>query len=254
MSGHRAAIQASTGPSLAGLPTDPAQRGAVAAEYVLGTLDTATATRVGVALAADPAWRADVTAWEARLAPIAILARPESPPPNVWDRVEARIAPAEVMKLRRRRQFGRLWLSWAVIATIGAIGLAVFAFFPKAEPPRLMTVLGNDRNLPGVLVEIDPRGNMRFTWLPATTGRQLQSPAGRTFHVWAVVPGAAAPVSLAVLPHEPGRQLVIPGGRFQPNADVVIEVTLEPEGGSPTGVPSGPIILIGRLGYVGADI
>ena len=47
---------------------------------------------------------------------------------------------------------------------------------------------------------------------------------------------------------------MIPGGRFQPNADVVIQVTLEPEGGSPTGVPTGPIILIGRLGYVGADI
>jgi anti-sigma-K factor RskA len=235
-------------------PFDPAAREAVAAEYVLGTLDAHRAARVGVALVSEPAWRDAVSAWEARLGPLALLARPESPPPNLWDRISERIAPAEPVRVRQRRRSSGLWMAWALLATLGAAGLAGYILYPRAAPSRLLTTLSNDRNLPGILVEVASGGGLRISTLAAVTGRLLQSPSGRSFHLWAIAPGGTAPVSLAVLPHEPGRQFTLPRPRLAMAQDTVIQISLEAEGGSKTGAPVGPVIYVGRLGFAGADI
>lgn len=65
------------------IPTDPEARDALAAEYVLGTLEAREAAAVAAALPADPALREAVAAWEARLAPLVALAPPEAPPPGL---------------------------------------------------------------------------------------------------------------------------------------------------------------------------
>jgi anti-sigma-K factor RskA len=75
------------------IPTDPAERDALAGEYVLGTLDAAMARAVERALPQDAALRAAVEAWEARLAPLSTLAPPEAPPPGLWERIERALDP-----------------------------------------------------------------------------------------------------------------------------------------------------------------
>ena len=52
------------------IPADPAERDALAAEYVLGTLDAQAAREVERALDTDAPLREAVAAWEARLAPL----------------------------------------------------------------------------------------------------------------------------------------------------------------------------------------
>jgi anti-sigma-K factor RskA len=52
-------------------------------------------------------------------------------------------------------------------------------------------------------------------------------------------------VSLGLLP-EDGRFTVAPG-TVRPEPGMLIEISLEPAGGSPTGRPTGPILFIGRL-------
>ncbi len=237
-----------------GLVTDPARREAIAAEYVLGTLDAQSAARVATALVSEPAWREAVTQWEARLAPLALLVRPETPPNNLWDRIGERIAPAEPPKQRQRRRAGWLWTGWAIVASLLAAALAGYILYPRGEQPRVLAVLSNDRNLPGVLVEVDRAGRLRMTTLAATTGRLLQAPSGRAFHLWSIVPGATAPTSLGVLPSEPGRQLVlaVPRGALMP--DAIVQISLEADGGSTTGAPAGPVIYIGRLGLGSPEI
>jgi anti-sigma-K factor RskA len=61
------------------IPTDPAERDALAGEYVLGTLDARAAAEVVRAMETDAALRQAVAAWEARLAPLTALAPPEAP-------------------------------------------------------------------------------------------------------------------------------------------------------------------------------
>ncbi len=235
-----------------GLPADAAGREAMAGEYVLGTLDARSAARVAIAIDSDPDWRAAVAAWEERLAPLAALARPEAPPPNVWDRIETRIAPAASPRQKRERRWAWLWRGWALGATLATAGLAAFMFYPRAQT-RMMTVLVTDRNVPAIMAEVGRRGELRLNTVPAVTGRQLQAPSGRTLQVWGLAPGDRAPTSLAVLPHEPGKVVTIPSPRVTPVPGMLIEISVEPEGGSPTGRPTGPIVFIGRLTLAGPD-
>ncbi|MFC7610390.1 anti-sigma factor domain-containing protein [Teichococcus aestuarii] len=67
----------------------------------------------------------------------------------------------------------------------------------------------------------------------------------RVLQLWALPPGATAPTSLGLIPPE-GRISVSPGA-ITPQPGMLIEITLEPPGGSPYARPSGPIQFIGRL-------
>jgi anti-sigma-K factor RskA len=63
--------------------------------------------------------------------------------------------------------------------------------------------------------------------------------------LWALPQGATAPTSLGLIPPE-GRVTVTPSA-ISPEPGMLIEISLEPPGGSPTGRPTGPILFIGRL-------
>jgi anti-sigma-K factor RskA len=229
------------------LPTDAATREAMAGEYVLGTLDARTSQRIAAALPLDPLWRKAVDEWEARLAPLATLARPEAPPPDTWDRIESRFAPALSPQARRRRRFAWLWRLWAMGATGAAVAVAVYAFMPRPQPVRMLTVLVTDRNAPGLTAEADRAGTLRLGAYAAPTGRQLQAPSGRDLQIWALNPGMTAPVSLGLLPHEPRGVTIFDRLPIQPQPGMLIEITVEPEHGSPTGKPTGPVVFYGRM-------
>ena len=232
---------------LAGLSIAASPRDALAGEHVVGVLDAHGAAEVEVLQMADPAWRAAVAGWERCLAPLALLARPETPPGNIWERIAARASPAEPPRLRQRRRAGRLVLGWAILANLAAAGLAGYLFFPRPQPPRLMAMLGNDRNLPGVVLEAERNGKLRITTLNAVSGRALQAPGGRAFQLWAVLPGRPAPVSVAVLPHEMPRQMSVSAPPGTVVAETVFQISIEAEGGSRTKAPAGTVIYIGRL-------
>ena len=232
------------------LPADAASREAMAGEYVLGTLDARLSERVTAALLGDVAWREAVAAWEERLAPLAALARTEAPPANVWDRIEERIAPAEAPRQKRERQWAWMWRVWAVAASLAVAGAVAYIVTSREDGPRLLTMLVGDRNAPGVLAEMDRKGNLNLTLVPAVLGRQLQAPSGKSLQVWSLVQGQQFPTNVALLPYEPGRNVMIPATRITPVAGMQIMITVEPDGGSPTGRPTGQVLLIGRLSAV----
>jgi anti-sigma-K factor RskA len=230
------------------IPSDPAERDALAGEYVLGTLDARRAAEVAASIERDPALAAAVAAWEARLAPLTVLAVPEAPPPALWSRIESTLGRGAVpVPVRPRLGVGlAIWRGWALGASAVAAGLALFlvARPPAPEPaPRLMTVLLTDRDAPAWLVEAE--GNaLRL----AAVGAQPATPDERVRQLWALPQGATAPTSLGLLPREAGRFTVQPQALgITPHPGMLVEITLEPPGGSPTGRPTGPILFIGRL-------
>ncbi|MFC7735546.1 anti-sigma factor domain-containing protein [Roseomonas sp. GCM10028921] len=222
------------------IPADPEELDALAAEHVLGTLDARGAEEVRSALLFNPALREAVAEWEARLAPLTELARPEPPPAGLWDRIEASLAaPQAPAPPVRPLRPSRLWQAWAGGATAIAAGLAAFILLRPTEAPRMMTVLLSSRDQPAWLVEAEG-GGLR---LASLNPRPVEP--GRVQQLWALPPGATVPVSLGLVP-EGGQARVAPGlVRLEPG--MLIEITLEPPGGSPTGRPTGPILFIGRL-------
>lgn len=233
-------------------PTDPEERDALAGEYVLGTLDAATAARVGAAMRTDPALRAAITAWEARLAPLAALAPPEAPPPELWDRIAAGLPGATAPAMARIPFWQRLniWRGWAVAATAVAAGLAVFAVQPRAPETRFMTVMVSDRSQSAWMAQVNRNGGIELAAIRPVGAEPAALPADRVMQLWALPPGATGPTSLGLLPREGGR-VSIATPAVKPVAGMLIEISLEPPGGSPIGRPTGPILFIGRLSDAG---
>jgi len=230
------------------IPSDPDALDALAAEHVLGTLDAREAAEVNRALPVDAALREAVARWEARLAPLAGLAPSAVPPDDLWGRIEASVAkraPAQVVPLRAvpgraaPARPDRLLKAWSVGATAVAAGLAAILFLRPADPPRMMTVLLTSRDQPAWLVEAEG-GGLR---LASLNPRPVEP--GRVQQLWALPPGATVPTSLGLIPE--GGQARIAPGFVRPEPGMLIEISLEPSGGSPTGRPTGPVLFIGRL-------
>jgi anti-sigma-K factor RskA len=218
-------------------------RDLLAAEYVLGTLDARASAGVETQLATDSALAEAVAAWTNRLAPLTRLAPPEAPPPDLWDRIEARL-PATARPAPRRSWF---WQGWAIGASLAAAVFAGLAFLPRAEKPAYMTVLVSDRAAPAWIAQADRTGGITLAAVrPAFGEPQPTTPDGRVMQLWGLRPGETAPTSLALLPRTPGR-ITIPAPALRPVNNMLIEISLEPEGGSPTGRPTGPILFYGRL-------
>ena len=234
-------------------PTDPAERDALAGEYVLGTLDAVTAARVLAAMRTDAALRDAIARWEIRLAPLAALATPETPPPALWDRIEAAL-PRQISAPSSAREpwwnGKKFWRGWAVAATAVAAGLAVFAVQPRAPETRFMTVLVSDRSQPAWMAQVDRNGGLELAAIRPVGAETPSTPPDKVMQLWALPPGATGPTSLGLLPREGGR-VSIAAPAVKPVNGMLIEISLEPPGGSPIGRPTGPILFIGRLSEAG---
>lgn len=228
-----------------------AERDALAAEYVLGTLEAREAARV----AADPAMAGAVDAWERRLAPLTELALPESPPPDLWARIETLIAPRAPVRTvatsPRTPWLTRVLGGWAVAATAAAA--ALFVLRPGATPPPVMTVMLTDRTQPAYTASFDRDGAIRLAAVaPVGGGATAPTPEDRSWQLWVLPPGATAPTSLGLVGKNE-RSITVQAPAVKPVPGMLIEITLEPQGGSPIGRPTGPVLFIGRLSQPGPN-
>ncbi|MGH7080572.1 MAG: anti-sigma factor [Acetobacteraceae bacterium] len=228
----------------------PEDRDLTAAEYVLGTLDADAAQKLDRAAARDPVLAAAIAAWERRLAPLARLVPPASPPPDLWARIESS-APGSsphgiqatqanlLSRLARSLDFWRL-------TTAGAVAVAaVFAglFFARpAKPPMVMaTIMPTHASVPVFVAEMQPNGALLIRALSPVSVAE-----GKALELWALPPGAKAPVALGVLP--PNGMRVETAANLGHATELMI--SLEPAGGSPTGKPTGPVMYQGRLSRI----
>jgi anti-sigma-K factor RskA len=229
------------------IPSDPAERAALAGEYVLGTLDARTAAAMRAAVETDAELRAEVEAWERRLAPLVDTVAPAEPPADLLPRIEAALdaraaAPSRVVPLARVPRASLVWKVWAGGATALAAGLAAFLVLrPAPEEPRYVAVLQQDRAAPAWVVEASPSRGIVLAG--AVNPRPVQE--GRVMQLWGLPPGATAPTSLGIVP--PDGRLEVDPRVLRPQEGMLVEISLEPPGGSPTGRPTGPVLFIGRL-------
>lgn len=213
----------------------------LAAEYVLGVLDAQQRHEAEQRLVRDPSFAAEVAFWEQRLGGLASEVRSVTPPTKVWGGIEAALAP--------RPQRSNLWNSltfwrWSAIAS-AAFAAASFAlvYVATVSSNRTPLVARLDANgQAGFIAAIDP-GRHRITIVPAA----LTSVDQRVLELWLIAPGDQ-PRSLGLI--EPGKpvQINVPAnlaGRMK--ADAALAVSVEPPGGSPTGLPTGPVVASGKL-------
>ena len=187
------------------------------------------------------------------------VAAPPVIPPEIEPRVERS---ANVVQLARRvSRWRRMTVVMGAIAALLAlyIGLAQFApglvpFGPRsqvvAQAPapgqlgaRLVAVLQQEPTAPAFLLTVDPQSRTLIVRRVSATPE-----TGRSYELWLVSSQSPTPRSLGVVGNEEFTQRAIPG-----NFDVATlrtasyAVSLEPSGGSPSGVPTGPVLFTGKI-------
>jgi len=256
-------------------PQLPPELQALAAEHALGLLPPDEDARAIERARANPAFAAEIERWRQhfsgfdRTTPMATL------PPDLWNRIEARLADEELARepsletsraarLReegrlpitsgeaaadaRRRLFGLIWNSlafWRIGGLVAAAAALVIAMGLGSQlqqarsAPVLVAILQTQDNRAAAVVNAFADG--RTELVPLTT---FTVPAGKVLEVWTLWDRQVGPRSVGLLQAMASTRLRLDNLPLGP--DQLFEITLEPEGGSPIGRPTGPILAIGR--------
>ena len=218
----------------------PDLRQRLAAEYALGTLRGRARERLKRWLPDDPELAREVAQWEARLSPMAGAVRPVTPPRRVWGEIEQRIGGGA-----NKPSFS-FWKALGLVASGAVAALLVVAVLfrpqPAGVPASYIAVLSDPKTSQPVLVATAERGE---TVLRVNTLDPAIHVAGRSLELWAL-PRGGAPKSLGVIASTERGSLKLSGVADKSLGDVpALAISLEPQGGSPTGQPTGPVLYTG---------
>lgn len=228
----------------------------LAAEYVLGTLHGRARARFQRLLGNDPALLKEVYYWEQRLAAFAASIKPVTPRALVWTQIDHAINASKVTRLPEKpaRSGVNFWRAWALAATAASVvlGFGMWQEMQRGpqiiEVPKIVAVKAPTLAMPYVAL-LQPEkseAKWRVSLYPdrammkvAATGRYDMDDQ-HSLELWALE--AQGPRSLGVLPTEGEAEMPLPK-EMQVASDMTLAVSLEPRGGSPTGLPTGPVIL-----------
>lgn len=217
------------------------EREDLAGEYVLGTLQGEARDAFERQLASDAQLRAEVVAWEARLAPMLDAVEPVSPPPRVWKEIEQRINPA---REEPRSTFWDNLFFWRSVGMVAASLVVVLAITLLGVSPDkvgvegMMVVLNEQSKAGWVISSGKQPGALQVHAIDPTP-----MPTGKVCQLWVEVNGGDMR-SVGILPDEGWERLELPAKVKDRSR---YKVTIEPQGGAPGGRPSGEIVFEGAF-------
>ncbi len=234
----------------------PEDRSELAAEYALGVLEGDELARARALNAADPDFAEEVASWSGRFAPLLDEVEPVAPPARVLAAIEQQLGdlprPADnVVHLRRRVS---VWRGFAVSSSAVAAALALVLVTrpqPAEQPPPIAA------QAPAPMVAMmeadDSAAKLVATWDPADRSLVVAAAAGivpvagHSHELW-VIPDDGTPRSMGILPGAHPLLLRIDAPMAEQLAEgATLALSVEPTGGSPTGLPTGPVIAAGKL-------
>lgn len=239
----------------------------MAGEYAIGLLEGDAAAQAQALLEGDATFARLVENWRERLSVLDMTASPQPASAQLWGRIEASLdtapdTPLEATAAASRARPGRaapspgpgswinvlwsnigFWRPAGLIAGLASLVLALGLGFTMREvgrQPVLVAVLMTDANQPGAVVNVHADGRAELVPLG-----DIAVPAGRVLQIWTLWDKVRGPVSVGLAQSARRLDLNI---KSLPRAvpSQLFEITLEPEGGSPTGRPTGPILMKGN--------
>jgi anti-sigma-K factor RskA len=231
----------------------------LAAEYVLGTLRGAPRRRFERLCASNAAADAARIRWEDRLAALALKLKPEQPRDEVWRRIRGAIgadvadAPPRTGAPAGGAAGPRRVVRWLPLAAAAALlGFAVWLGPRLLHGPTptvavttlVVTTLGADPAHAQWRVERTADAHR----LRVVTLATLAANPEKAYELWALPGDGKPPVSLGLLPRQ--GDIARPLNDIQSAALLAagkLAVSIEPPGGSPTGAPTGPVVMVGVI-------
>jgi anti-sigma-K factor RskA len=240
----------------------------LAAEYALGILRGPARRRFERLIESDVALAGRVEAWAKRLDPLIEGVPAIEPPARVWSEIERRIGPTPAPTPARRGFFellfarpvaaipslanAGLWYCltfWRRVGIAGAAIAALLFIYLFVAPPSSathMALLADTANKPVLVVSLD----LHHDRLTLDAARLPAAENGKSLELW-ILPPTGNPRSLGVIAGGAiaGAAVSRPldGKAAADLAHGGLAVSLEPEGGSPTGLPTGPVLYSGPV-------
>ncbi len=222
---------------------------ALAVDYVTGTLRGPARRRFEALLAAHPQLRAAVRSWEDRLLPLTAVLQPVPPSPQLWPRIQQQLWP-QPAPTPQPPWWRRLapWRALTGLAGVSTLALALLLANPQPDTAPVVVVLQG--------TGAEPAYSGGFVASVAGDGRSLVTrpllqvalAPDRALELWSVPP-QGAPRSLGLIKAD-GLTVLdrrrLPAGLLG-GGTAALAVSVEPPGGSPTGVPTGPVVFAGKL-------
>lgn len=220
----------------------------LAIDYALGLCEGGDETSANTLMALNRAFALSVNDWREKLTDIDLSAAPQPLPADSWAMIARRLEPRTLPRQATGRTIQRLRTLWgeltfwrpAALALSFIVMVATLALLFVANPgPSLIAVLETPEGRPGAIVTIS--GKNSIVLVPLQT---IAPDESSTLEVWTLQLRDRGPVSIGRMAS--ARRLVLDPSRIGPAAEGhLFEITLEPAGGSPTGRPTGPVLMKG---------
>lgn len=221
-----------------------------------GEADAALAARAE----ADAGFRAEIDAWDERLAPLYDEIEPVEPPLAVWPRVADSIRPRAV----NDNMAARFWRGWAMASTgllaASLAGLVVLIANPRIErhyvdrpvpaqtpdfqPVSVATLMSaTDPDMPIATITYDPQTGTLYV----SPTMQMTPEAGQVPTLWLMMPEGEVMRVGGVDPSHPRTHSVPMAMRSMAADAPALAVSLEPADNPNSPAPLGPMIASGEV-------
>jgi anti-sigma-K factor RskA len=216
----------------------PELRRALAADYAIGLMPLTARRRFESLLLDDPSLQRELAQWQESLAGLTSSLEPKDVPERVWQAIVARIDP-QVLHVPARRPFWN-WLRITAVACSVVVAGILGVIFTRDTATFNATLVATDQQ-PALAVQAYDR------YLKVEPLALASVEPGRSLELWAI-PADGVPVSLGVIPNDgKGRVDLSERQRTLIGTPTTLAITLEPQGGSPSGKPTGPVLYQGKL-------
>ena len=229
---------------------DETLRDKLAAEYVLGTMSARARRRFEIHLRGNPQLRRAVSQWEMRLAPLTGALPAIEPPARVWQAIKARLRFGRTVRPGFWESLS-FWRVSSFASGLLALALIVMVALPKPETPveagRMVVVL-NDlaTSKPAMTASWEPGQRGGRTLRIRVIGHAEMGP-NTAWELWMLPGGDQKPVSLGLITTHETQVVKIPETlAVRLDSAHGLAMSVEPAGGSPTGLPTGPVLYAGE--------
>jgi anti-sigma-K factor RskA len=223
--------------------SDPKLQNLLAGEYVLGLLRGAARRRFERLMMESRTLAGEVSAWEGRFAQWALKLAPIAPPGYLEWRLMGRVRAESRGRGERVRNV--FWRTWAVAATVV---LAIVVVSQRLTPPAEVkaaefALMSDTKGNPLWLISVHPEANR--VDMKAVTHNP--PPAGKSYELW-MIPDGGKPVPMGLMNEDGQASETVSSELLARLAGAkALAISLEPQGGSPTGQPTGPVLWVAPL-------
>lgn len=218
---------------------------ALVAQYMLGTLRGHARARFERAIREEPLVAARVEYWLGRANLRPATSQAIAPSRALWRRIEQSVDLARYRTPWYRRM--GVWRGWAIAATAALAIVTIGALFPPREAVQETRAIASMRGDSAVSV-VEARLSSDGRTLTLRAERAVLASPQQSYELWLLPATGDAPISLAVL-GSLDASFALPDARVgQLVAGAKLAISVEPAGGSKTGAPTGPVILVGAIG------